>query len=82
MVHCIAKLKKPHTIAEDLILPAAMDMVREVLDQSAAGTLKSVPLSNDAVSRQIEDMSDDIIQQTAARIKASRYFGQIYRHNK
>jgi len=32
----IVKLKKPYTIAEDLILPAAMDMVREVLDQSAA----------------------------------------------
>ena len=71
VAHRIAKLKKPHTIAEDLILPAAMDMVREVLDQSAADKLKTIPLSNDTISRRIEDMLDDIKQQTTARIKAS-----------
>ncbi|KAI4802929.1 hypothetical protein KUCAC02_006496, partial [Chaenocephalus aceratus] len=65
----IAKSKKPHTIAEDLILPAAIDMVRELLDQSAADKLKTIPLSNDTISRRIEDMSDDIQQQTTARIK-------------
>ena len=51
VVHRIAKLKKPHTIAEDLILPAVMHMVREVLDQSAADKLKTIPLSNDTISR-------------------------------
>uniref|UniRef100_A0A674N592 Uncharacterized protein n=1 Tax=Takifugu rubripes TaxID=31033 RepID=A0A674N592_TAKRU len=69
--HC---LKKPHTIAEDLILPAAMDMVREVLDQSAADKLKTIPLSNDTISRRIEDMSADIKQHSTARIKASGHF--------
>ncbi|KAJ4939220.1 hypothetical protein JOQ06_028676 [Pogonophryne albipinna] len=68
----IAKSKKPPTIAEDLILPAAIDMVRELLDQSAK--LKTIPLSNDTISKRIEDMSDDIQQQTTARIKASAHY--------
>ncbi|XP_028666310.1 protein FAM200A-like [Erpetoichthys calabaricus] len=63
-----------YTIAEDLILPAAMDMVREVLDQSAADKLKTIPLLNDTISRRIEEMSDNIKQQTIARIKASGHF--------
>lgn len=74
VAHRIAKLKKPHTIAEDLIFPAAMDMVREVLDQSTTDKLKTIPLSNDTINRRIEDMSEDIKQQTTARIKASGHF--------
>jgi DNA-binding TFAR19-related protein (PDSD5 family) len=70
----IAKAKKPHTVAEELILPAAMDMVREVLDQSAADKLKTIPLSNDTIARRIEDMSGNIKQQTTARIQASPYY--------
>lgn len=60
VAHRIAKAKKPHTIAEELILPAAMDMVREVLDQSAAERLKTIPLSNGTIARRIEDMSGNI----------------------
>uniref|UniRef100_UPI003AAEA413 protein FAM200B-like n=1 Tax=Centroberyx gerrardi TaxID=166262 RepID=UPI003AAEA413 len=74
VAHRIAKSKKPHTIAEDLILPAAVEMVREVLDQSAADKLKTVPLSNDTISRRGEEMSDDIKQQTTARIKARAHY--------
>uniref|UniRef100_A0A3Q1GP41 Uncharacterized protein n=1 Tax=Acanthochromis polyacanthus TaxID=80966 RepID=A0A3Q1GP41_9TELE len=51
VAHRVAKLKKPHTIAE------AMDMVREVMDQPAADKLKTIALSNDSISRRIEDMS-------------------------
>uniref|UniRef100_A0A8C5QIQ5 Uncharacterized protein n=1 Tax=Leptobrachium leishanense TaxID=445787 RepID=A0A8C5QIQ5_9ANUR len=60
VAHRIAKCKKAHTIAEDLILPAAIDMAREVLDQSAVDKLKTIPLSNDTICRRIQDMSDDI----------------------
>ncbi|XP_049321925.1 protein FAM200B-like [Astyanax mexicanus] len=70
----IAKAKKPHTIAEELILPAAMDMVREVLDGAAADKLKTIPLSNDTIARRIKDMSDNIKQQTTARVQTSPYF--------
>uniref|UniRef100_A0AAY5L8P1 BED-type domain-containing protein n=1 Tax=Esox lucius TaxID=8010 RepID=A0AAY5L8P1_ESOLU len=58
----IAKLGKPHTIAETLILPAAQDM------------LGAVPLSNDTVARRISDMSNDIRDQLIEFIKKSPYF--------
>ena len=56
----IAKTKKPHTRGEELLLPAAMDKVRQVIDQSAADKLKTIPLSNDTIGRRIEKMSGDI----------------------
>ena len=60
VAHRIAKAKKPHTIAEEILLPAAIDMVRQVIDQPAAGKLKTIPLSNDTIGRRIEEMSGDI----------------------
>ena len=45
----IAQCKKPHTIAEQLIVPAAQDMVSIMLDETSAAKLKAVPLSNDTI---------------------------------
>lgn len=74
VAHRIAKAKKPHTIAEELILPAPMDMVREVMGQSAADKLKTIPLSNDTIAQRIHDMSGNIKEQTTARVQASPYY--------
>jgi predicted RNase H-like nuclease len=46
VAHRIAKCKKPHTIAEELILPAAVDMVNILIGESAGKLLSKVPLSN------------------------------------
>ena len=40
----IAKCKKPHTIAEELVLPAALDLVSTMIGESVAQKLKVVPL--------------------------------------
>ena len=56
----IAKCKKPHTIAQELILPAAVGMCEIMLGTEAANKLKSIPLSDDNVKRRIDDLSDDI----------------------
>jgi hypothetical protein len=45
------KNKKPHSIAKDLILPAAMEMVSVMIGESPAKKLLSVPLSNNTISR-------------------------------
>lgn len=42
----IAKKGKPHTIAEELILPAAIDMVTNMISPEESEKLKKVPLSN------------------------------------
>lgn len=49
----IAKCGKPHTIGEELILPAAKDMVTCMLGVPSAKQLDMISLSNDTVRRRI-----------------------------
>ena len=67
----IAKCKKPHTIAQELILPAAVGMCEIMLGTEAANKLKSIPLSDDTVKRRIDDLSDDIVSQLLGRLCCS-----------
>jgi hypothetical protein len=66
VAHRIAKCKKPHTIAEKLILPAAVDMVNIMLGESAGKLLPKVPSSYNTISRRMqhtaEDLSDQLIE--------------------
>lgn len=70
----IARAKKSFNIGEELVIPCAVDMCREVLEESAANKIKEIPLSNDTVSRQIIDMSDDIETQLLDLVRASPLF--------
>jgi hypothetical protein len=47
----IAKNKKPHTIGETLLLPAAMKMCEIMHSEKYGETLKTIPLSNNTVMR-------------------------------
>ncbi|XP_046975180.1 protein FAM200B-like [Vanessa cardui] len=68
VAHRIAKCKKPHTIAEELILPAAVDMVSIMIGESAAKEIKNIPLSNNTISRRIHDMAEDINEQIVRKL--------------
>jgi len=70
----VACSKKASTIAEELILPSAIDMCREVLAEVAASKLELVSLSNNMIMRRIIEMSDDIECQLLERIKSSPYY--------
>ena len=50
----IAKCKIPHAIGEELVLPAALDLVSTLIGESVAQKLKVVPLSNNTICRRIE----------------------------
>ena len=67
----IAKKIKPHNIGEELVKPAATNMVRLLCGDEAAKKIKTVPLSNDTVHNRIVDMSLDIKEQAVARMKAA-----------
>lgn len=70
----IAKSNKPHTIGEELLLPACMDIVEEMLGKEAAGKIAKVPLSDNTVSRRIEEMSVDVREQLGEKIRNSGVF--------
>ncbi|XP_068227396.1 zinc finger BED domain-containing protein 5-like [Palaemon carinicauda] len=65
----IAQEKKPHNIAEKLIVPCCKDIIRCVIGCDAEQKVTSVPLSNDTVHRRIVDMSEDVKQQVIAELK-------------
>ncbi|XP_053171455.1 zinc finger BED domain-containing protein 5-like [Scomber japonicus] len=69
----IARCKKPHTIGEELILPAALDMVSVMLDDASAAKLKTIPLSNDTVARRINDIANDLQDQLVENLKDKRF---------
>lgn len=59
----IAKRKKAHTDAESIIAPAVAIIVETMLGKEATEKVKKVPLSNDTISRRIEDLSSDLKKQ-------------------
>ena len=52
----IAKCGKPHNIGETLILPAITEVISTVMHQSSPEIVRSIPLSNDTVSRRIAEI--------------------------
>uniref|UniRef100_A0A668AN63 DUF4371 domain-containing protein n=1 Tax=Myripristis murdjan TaxID=586833 RepID=A0A668AN63_9TELE len=70
----VAKSKKPHSTVEELILPAATVMAEIMIDKKAANAFKKVPLSNNTMSRRIDEMSVDIIGQVVNKIKQAGQF--------
>jgi hypothetical protein len=70
----IAKSKKPHNIGESLILPAAIEICREMCGDAVADKLKVIPVSNDTVHRRITSASQDVKEQLVSRILESKQF--------
>jgi hypothetical protein len=51
----IAKQKKPHTIGDELLKPAAIDMARMTCGNDIAKKLEQIPLLNDTIRTSIYD---------------------------
>ena len=47
----IAKAGKPHTIGEELILPAVKEVIKTVLHKSPEQVIKSIPLCDNSVQQ-------------------------------
>ena len=68
----IAKCKKLHTIAEELVLPAALDLVSTMIGKSEAQKVKAVLLSNNIICRKIDKISD-ISDQLVAKMRGNEF---------
>lgn len=65
---------QPHTIAEDIILPACKEIVKCMLGENAEKEISLVPLSNDTVSWRIHDISSDIQSHLSEKLSDGRVF--------
>ena len=70
VAYLIGKHGKPYTIGETLVKPAALRMANIMLGTAAKDKLSLVPLSNDIVKNRIDDISEDILHQVVADLKA------------
>ncbi|KAI2643056.1 Protein FAM200A [Labeo rohita] len=70
----VAQCKKLHIIAEELILPSAIDMVSTMIDDATASKLKTIPLSNNTIAR---CMSKDTEVQFNDKIQDHRFALQM-----
>lgn len=70
----VAKSGKAHTIAEELILPAAVILCKRMLGDSAAKIMSTVPLSNNTVQRRISDMASNIEDNLFSKLSKCNMF--------
>uniref|UniRef100_A0A5S6QP85 SCAN box domain-containing protein n=1 Tax=Trichuris muris TaxID=70415 RepID=A0A5S6QP85_TRIMR len=73
----IAKSGKPHSIGEDLILPATAEILETVLHQPAPTIISKIPLSRRTVQRRIDAMAQDIKATLCIIVKNTEFALQI-----
>ena len=73
----IAKVGKPHMIAERLVKPAMLICAKELLREQAANILQKIPLSNDTVKRRQDEMEENLEEQLVEKLKVLKFLLQI-----
>jgi len=73
----IAMAGEAHTIAEKLIKPCAIEMVRCMHDEKTAKEVSKIPLSNDTVTRRIKDLSEVVKTELFSRLKSRKFALQM-----
>jgi zinc finger BED domain-containing protein 5/7/8/9 len=74
----IAKNSKPHSIGETLILPALKEIIDTMQGEGISNKMiKSIPLSNDTVSKRIYEMADDIENKLINYLRENNFALQI-----
>jgi hypothetical protein len=69
----IAKTGKPHSIGEHLLLAGIKD-VRTMFSNKLLKYIGLIPLSNDTLSRRINDMAGNVESQFIYRVKKSLFY--------
>ena len=77
MAYLIAKDKKPHTIGETLIKPAAVAISQITHRDKIADELKEISLYADTIRRRISKIGQDIMCQLNDRVKRKKFALQL-----
>jgi hypothetical protein len=70
----VAKRKKPHNIAEELIIPCAVEIASIIFDEKTMSLIKAILSSDNTVQRRTQDMASDIVDQVAGKISKFKQF--------
>lgn len=73
----IARAGEAHTIAETLIKPCTIDIVKCLLDEEADKLVSIIPMSNNTVTRRISDMANDVTDTLISRIKCTKFASKM-----
>ena len=73
----VARVDKPHTIAERLVKPAMLICAKELLGGQAVNILQKIPLSNDTVKRRQDEMAENLEEQLVEKLIVSKFSLQI-----
>ncbi|XP_029344610.1 zinc finger BED domain-containing protein 5-like isoform X1 [Acyrthosiphon pisum] len=74
----MAKNMISHVIGEKLIGPACLVVVESMLSKESKDVISKVPLSNNIISRLINEMADDINDIVLEKLKIKNYFHYKY----
>ncbi|XP_076058608.1 zinc finger BED domain-containing protein 5-like [Oratosquilla oratoria] len=69
----IAKVGKPHTIGESLIMPAVAIVLSTIKKQSPHEVTSVIPLSNSSVSRRIDEIAADVESQLVLKLLVNEF---------
>ena len=73
----IAKSGKPHTIGEELILPAVKEVIKTVLHKSPEQVIKSIPVSDNSVQRGVDKMAENFGETLSKMLMTTEFSLQL-----
>ena len=73
----IAEAGKPHTIGEELILPALKEVIKTVLHKSPKQVIKSIPLSDDSIQRRVDKMAKNVEETLSKMLMTTEFSLQL-----
>jgi hypothetical protein len=68
---------KSHTTAESLIMPACKIIVRTMVGKEAESEIDKVPVSDNTVSRRVDDMSQEVEDVLFEILKSTNFALQV-----
>ena len=73
----IARSGKPHTIGEELILPAVREVLHTVLHKSPEQIIKAIPISDNSVQRRVDEMAEKVEDTLCNMLRTTEFSLQL-----